>query len=204
VLDPPVTSGGSAATTADAGSGSSVDTASGSAGSVVSGGYELSASGGTAGDTNSSGTDPGVFFSGGGMVQLDAMLSQFAGVVSGFDPGDGGDLRSLGFGSSSSATPWTPQASGSNGGGGQIWSLALLGKYAANFSAGADGSLITDPAGVRFRGPAAFGRAAFMTGARSGRRSPAIADAASGCAAGGKRGDHRLSRPAISARVISS
>jgi hypothetical protein len=33
----------------------------------------------------------GVFFSGGGMVQLDTLLSQFAGVISGFDLGDGVD-----------------------------------------------------------------------------------------------------------------
>ena len=43
-------------------------------------------SGDAAGDTDS-GTDRGGFFSGGGMVQLDALLSQFAGVVSGFDLG---------------------------------------------------------------------------------------------------------------------
>ena len=87
------------------------------------------------------------------MVQLDALLAQFAGVISGFDLGDGIDMWSLGFGSSSSAMPWMPQASGSNGGGaasvdggGHISSLALLGQYAAAFSAGADdGPLITDP-----------------------------------------------------------
>jgi autotransporter passenger strand-loop-strand repeat protein len=84
ITDPPVTSGGSVATSADTGSSSSsVDTAPSSAGSVISGGYELGASGGTAGDSNSGGNAAGVFFSGGGMVQLDALLSQFAGVISG-------------------------------------------------------------------------------------------------------------------------
>jgi hypothetical protein len=126
----------------------------GSAATVISGGYELGASGGTA--TNSGGdTGRGGFFSGGGMVQLDSLLSQFAGVVSGFDLGDGVDLRSLGFGSSSSAMPWMQQTSGATGGGpasvdggGHIFSLTLLGQYAANFSAGSDGhcgTMITDP-----------------------------------------------------------
>jgi hypothetical protein len=50
------------------------------------------------------------------MVQLDSLLSQFAGVVSGFDLGDGVDLRSLGFGSSSSATRWMQQTSEAKGG----------------------------------------------------------------------------------------
>jgi hypothetical protein len=99
ITDPPVTGGGTVVTSAGTGSGSSdVDTAQSSANSVISGGYELGTSGGTAGDTNSGGTD--VFFSGGGMVQLDALLAQFAGVISGFDLGDGLDLGSLGFGSS--------------------------------------------------------------------------------------------------------
>ena len=103
------------------------------------------------------GTQPleanGVFFSGGGMMRLDALLSQFAGVISGFDLGDEVDLRSLGFGSSPGAASWMPQTFGGNGsagleGGGQIFSLTLLGQYAANFSAGSnghDGSMITDP-----------------------------------------------------------
>jgi autotransporter passenger strand-loop-strand repeat protein len=115
---------------------------------VISGGYQLGTSAGTAGDTNGGGHTAGV--SGGGMVQLDELLSQFAGIISEFDLGNGVDLRSLGFGPSSSATP-----SVSNGGapanidgGGHILSLALLGQYAADFSAGADGqagALITDP-----------------------------------------------------------
>ena len=108
VTDPPVTGGGSLVTGAGTSSESSMaDIAPGSvtviSGSVISGGYELGASGATAADTNSGGTDPGVFFSGGGMVALDALLAQFAGVISGFDLGDGVDLQSLGFGSSSSA-----------------------------------------------------------------------------------------------------
>jgi hypothetical protein len=122
---------------------------------VISGGYELGASGGAVGEPDSGGgTDRGVFFSGGGMVQLDALLSQFAGVISGFDLGNEVDLRSLGFGSSSSAASWVPQASGADGGASSVdkaglFSLTLLGQYAANFSAGADGhggSMITDPA----------------------------------------------------------
>ena len=86
-------------------------------------------------------------------MQLDSLLSELAGVISGFDFGDGLDLRSLGFGRSPGAVPWMPQNSGGNGpasadGGGQIFSLALLGQYAANFSTVADGrggSMITDP-----------------------------------------------------------
>jgi autotransporter passenger strand-loop-strand repeat protein len=148
ITDPPVTSGGGwVATGGDIASSSSVDTAPSSAGTVVSGGYELGASGGTAGDTSSGGDTAGVFVSDGGMVQLDALLAQFAGVVSGFEL----DLRSLGFDALFSAMPWMQQASGIAGGdasglnGG--FSLALLDQYAANFSAGAeDGPLITVPA----------------------------------------------------------
>jgi autotransporter passenger strand-loop-strand repeat protein len=156
IEDPPVvTSGGSVATSTGASSGGSMDILPASAATVISGGYELGASADTAGDTNNGGTDRGVFFSGGGMVQLDAALSQFAGVVSGFHLGDEVDLQSLGFGSSSSAAPWLQQTSRVDGagpasvdGGGHIFSLTLLGQYAANFSAGSnghDGSLITDP-----------------------------------------------------------
>jgi hypothetical protein len=39
----------------------------------------------------------GAFFSGSGLVQLEALLSQFAGVISGFDLGDALELRSLSF-----------------------------------------------------------------------------------------------------------
>jgi len=118
--------------------------------SVISGGYALGAGGGTAADTNSGGDTAGVFVSGGGMVALDALLSQFTAVISGFEL----DLRSLGFDTSSSAMPWMQQTSGGYGsgpaslnGGGRVFSLALLDQYAANFSAGADGHdgpLITD------------------------------------------------------------
>jgi len=119
-------------------------------GSVTSGCYELGASGATAADTNNAST-AGAFFSGGGMVALDALLAQFAGVISGFDLGDGVDLQSLGFGSSPGAASLMAQTSGGNAstdGGGQIFSLTLLGQYAANFSAAADGhdgTLTTDP-----------------------------------------------------------
>jgi hypothetical protein len=131
ITDPPVTGGGTVVTTsAETGSSSSsVDTVPSGAGSVISGGYELGASGGT-GDTNSSGTDRGLFVSGGGMVQLNALLAGFAGVISGFDLGNELDLWSLGFGSSLSAMPWTQRASGGDGGGpvgsnggGRIFSL---------------------------------------------------------------------------------
>jgi autotransporter passenger strand-loop-strand repeat protein len=154
-VDPPVSGGGSLVTSAGTGSESSMaDIAPGSvtviSSSVISGGYELGASGATAADTNNAGT-AGAFFSGGGMVALDALLAQFAGVISGFDLGDGVDLQSLGFGSSSSA--WMPATSGSAAGasGGDkagLFNLTLLGQYAANFSADADshdGTLTTDP-----------------------------------------------------------
>jgi hypothetical protein len=153
VTDPPVSGGGSVVTSAGI-SPDMADIAPGSvtviSSSVISGGYELGASGATAADTNS-GSTAGAFFSGGGMVALDALLAQFAGVVSGFDLGDGVDLQSLGFGSSSSA--WMPATSGSAAGasGGDkagLFNLTLLGQYAANFSADADshdGTLTTDP-----------------------------------------------------------
>ena len=109
---------------------------------MISGGYALGASGGTAGDTDSgSGTDRAVFFSGGGMVQLDALLSKFAGVISGFDLGEAIDLRSLGFGSSSSAMSWMRETAGADRGAsgrdkGGLFDLTLLGQYAADFSVG--------------------------------------------------------------------
>ena len=59
---------------------------------MISGGYELGASGGTR-RIRQRRHRPRVFFSGGGLVQLDALLSQFAGVISGFDLGDEVDLR---------------------------------------------------------------------------------------------------------------
>ena len=101
------------------------------------------------------------------MVQLDSLLSQFAGVISGFDLGDEVGPQSLGFGSSSSAV-WMQQTSATDGGapgvdkGGNIFSLTLLGQYAANFSAGADGhggNIVHRSAGVQFRGSDAIGRA---------------------------------------------
>jgi hypothetical protein len=157
ITDPPVTNDGSVAASAETSSGgNSIDTVSGSAATVVSGGYELGTSGGAAGDTDScGGIDRGAFFSS-GMAQLDALLSRFAGFISGFDLCDEIDLRSLGFGSSSSAMSLMQQASAADGGGpagvnggGDLFSLTLLGQYAANFNAGADGHdgpMITDPA----------------------------------------------------------
>jgi len=157
-VDPPVSGGGSV----DTGAGTSSDPgmadiaaasfAPVTSGSVISGGYEASASAGTAADTGSGAGTAGVFFSGGGMVALDALLAQFAGVISGFDLGDGVDLQSLGFGSSSNAASWMQATSGNETGAsgldkGGLFNLTLLGQYAANFSAGADvgGTLTTDP-----------------------------------------------------------
>jgi len=155
VTDPPVTDSGSVVTDGATSSGSMADVAAGSV-TVVSGGYEVAASGGTAADTG--GGNAGVFFSGGGMVALDALLSQFAGVISGFGLGEEVDLQSLGFGASPSATSWMQGTSGSEAGAsggdkGGLFSLTLLGQYAANFSAGADGhdgSMITDPPNTVF------------------------------------------------------
>jgi hypothetical protein len=83
------------------------------------------------------------------MRHLDLLLSQFDGIISGFDLGDEIGPDSLGFDSSSSAT-----SLGANAGapgvdkGGNSFNLTLLGQYAAaNFNAGADGHvgvLITD------------------------------------------------------------
>jgi autotransporter passenger strand-loop-strand repeat protein len=154
ITDPPITSGPLVASPGTSSGSSVADIAPGSAATVISGGYELGAGCAAAGDMDSgSGTDRGAIFSGAGLVQLDSLLSELAGVISGFDFGDALDLRSLGFGRSPGAVPWMPQTSGGNGpasadGGRQIVSLALLGQYAAAFSAGADGhsdSMITDP-----------------------------------------------------------
>jgi hypothetical protein len=87
------------------------------------------------------------------MMQLDSLLSQFVGVISGFDLGDDIGPRSLGFGSSSNAMSWMRESSGADAGapgvdkGGSIFNLTLLAQYAANFSAGDGhaGTLITDP-----------------------------------------------------------
>ena len=155
VTDPPV---GGTVVTSDGSGSSMADIAAASfapaiSTSVISGGYEL-ANGGAAADTNNGGgTDPAVFFSGGGMVALDALLSQFAGVVSGFDLGDGVDLQSLGFGSAPGVASLMQATSGSEAGApgadkAGLFNLTLLGQYAANFSVGtgADGgTLTTDP-----------------------------------------------------------
>jgi hypothetical protein len=109
---------------------------------VHSGGYEL-VGGGTRPAVD------GVFFSGGGMMQLDSLLSQFNRVISGFDLGDEIGPHSMGFDSSSS--DWTIAASRVDATavnrGGNIFNLTLLGQYSAA-NAGADGhvgTLITDP-----------------------------------------------------------
>jgi autotransporter passenger strand-loop-strand repeat protein len=146
ITDPPITGGAtSGATNGGTGSGSEgIAGAPGSGTTVHSGGYEFVGVGTQPAEAN------GVFFSGGGMVQLDSLLSQFGGVISGFDLGDEIGPHSLGFGSSSSATSWRANA-GAPGvdKGGNTFNLTLLGQYAAaNFNAGADGhvgTLITDP-----------------------------------------------------------
>jgi autotransporter passenger strand-loop-strand repeat protein len=148
ITDPPITSGGSSvATNPASGSGSEgIAGAPGSGTTVHSGGYELGGGGTQPAEPN------GVFFSGGGM-QLDSLLSQFAGVISGFDLGDDIGPHSLGFGSSSNAISWMRASSWADAPRvakeGNIANLSLLGQYsAANFNAGADshgGTLITDP-----------------------------------------------------------
>jgi hypothetical protein len=84
------------------------------------------------------------------MRQLDLQLSQFDGVISGFDLGDDIGPHSLGFGSSSSTMPWRQEASLAPGvdKGGNTFDLTLLGQYsAATFNAGDAhlGTFITDP-----------------------------------------------------------
>ena len=91
------------------------------------------------------------------MMQLDALLSQFAGVISGFDLGDEVGHQSLGF---ASATPWMrgtsrPDAGASGVDKGGHFNLTLLGQYAANFSAGVNGNggnVITDPSSMAASG----------------------------------------------------
>jgi hypothetical protein len=51
------------------------------------------------------------------MMRLDSLLSQFAGVISGFDLGAEIGPHSLGFGSSSSAMSWMRETSGRDAGG---------------------------------------------------------------------------------------
>jgi autotransporter passenger strand-loop-strand repeat protein len=90
---------------------------------ISSGSYELVSSGGIAVATHisggtlevtSGGTASGVSFSGGDLMQLDSLLSQFVGVISGFDLGDEIGPRSLGFGSSFSTMPWMQETSGTD------------------------------------------------------------------------------------------
>ena len=128
ITDPPITSGGSSTPNAGAGSGSEgFGGVPGSGTTVHSGDYEF----------------------GGGVGQLDLLLSQFNGVISGFDLGDEIGPHSLGFGSSSNAMSWGANAGAPGVDKGGIFNLTLLGQYAAaNFNAGADGydgPLITDP-----------------------------------------------------------
>jgi len=126
--------GSSVATNSGTGSCSAdIAGAPGSGTTVHSGGYEF---GGGAGP------------SGGGM----RLLSQFDGVISGFDLRDEIGPHSLGFGSSSSATSWGAEAGApAVDKEGNAFNLTLLGQYAAaNFNAGAEGhlaTLITDPPG---------------------------------------------------------
>jgi hypothetical protein len=140
ITDPPITSG---AVVANSGTGSGSEGIAGAPGSgttVHSGGYEFRGGAGPFG---------------GGMVQLDSLLSQFGGVISGFDLGDEIGPHSLGFGSPSSAMSWVREATRPDAGGapgidkgGNTSDLVLLGQCsAANFNAGADGylgTLITD------------------------------------------------------------
>jgi autotransporter passenger strand-loop-strand repeat protein len=144
ITDPPITGGAtSGATNGGTGSGSEgIAGAPGSGTTVHSGGYEFVGGGTQPAEAN------GVFYSGGGMMRFDSLLSQFGGVISGFDLGDEIGPHSLGFGSSTIATPWIPGTPGLDKGG-NTFNLTLLGQYAAaNFNAGADdhgGTLITDP-----------------------------------------------------------
>jgi hypothetical protein len=100
ITDPPITNGGTSGATTGTGSGSGgIAGAPGSGTTVHSGGYEF-VGGGT-----------GPF--GGGMRQLDLLLSHFDGVISGFDLGDEIGPHSLGFGSSPNAMPWGADAGAS-------------------------------------------------------------------------------------------
>jgi hypothetical protein len=135
ITDPPITSG-AVVTNSGTGSGSEGIAGGPSNGTTVhSGGYEFAGGAGPFG---------------GGMRQLDLLLSHFDGVISGFQLGDEIGLHSLGFGPSSTAISWGADA-GRPGveKGGNTFNLALLGQYsAANFKTGADGhggTLITDP-----------------------------------------------------------
>jgi autotransporter passenger strand-loop-strand repeat protein len=144
ITDPPI-AGGAVVTNAGTGSGSEgVAGAPGTGTTVYSGGYEFGGGGTQPAEAN------GVFVSGGGMMRLDSLLSQFADVISGFDLGDEIGPHSLGFGSSSSAMSWVrPDAGGAPAVDteGNAFNLTLLGQYsAANFNAAGDsGTLIIDP-----------------------------------------------------------
>jgi hypothetical protein len=134
ITDPPITSG---AVVTSSGTGSGSEGLGGGPGggtTVRSSGYEFLGGG----------TQPAAYgaFFGGGMMQLDPLVSHFAGVISGFDLGIEIGPHSLGFGSSSSAISWMPGADAGVPGvdkGGSVFNLTLLGQYGANFSPGADG-----------------------------------------------------------------
>jgi autotransporter passenger strand-loop-strand repeat protein len=118
ITDPPITSGASSPSSSGSDGFGGIP---GSGTNVHSGGYEFGG-----------GAEPF-----GGMMRLDSLLSQFAGVISGFDFGDEIRPHSLGFGANAGAP-------GDKGG-----SLTLLGQYSlANFNAASDshgGIMITDP-----------------------------------------------------------
>jgi autotransporter passenger strand-loop-strand repeat protein len=88
---------------------------------------------------------------GGRLMHLDSLLSQFAGVISGFNLGDQIGLPSLGFGSSSGAMPWMRETADAGASGvhkGGIFDLTLLAQYAVNFSGGTvghDDTVLTNP-----------------------------------------------------------
>jgi fibronectin-binding autotransporter adhesin len=138
VTDPPVVSGkSSVAPNVGPGSSSESFTGAPSGGTTVhSGGYELCGGGAL-----------GVL-----LGRLDSLLSHVTGVISGFDVQDEIGSHSLGFGSSSSAMSRMRATSGGDAEalgqkGGNIFNLALLGQYAANFSPGEDvhsGTFISD------------------------------------------------------------
>jgi hypothetical protein len=129
ITDPPITGGGtSGATNSGTGSGSEgIAGAPGSGTNVHSGGYEFAGGGTQPAEAN------GVFFSG-GMTRFDSLLSQFGGVISGFDLGDEIGPHSLGFGSSSSAMSWKADAGAPGvGKGGSTFNLTLLGQFWGQF-----------------------------------------------------------------------
>jgi hypothetical protein len=96
-------------------------------------------------------TVSGFFFS--SAMVLHSLLSEVAGVISGFDLGDEIAHQGLGFGSSSNANSWARGTSKADAGASTVnpggrFDLTLLGQYAVNFGIGADGhggTVITDP-----------------------------------------------------------